>query len=522
MWKGNWSLISVAALLCAAACGDDDEGGEKVNGASGSSGSDGVAGAAGSGEVGEGGNTSSTGSAGEQGTAAGPAIHGTFLPEFESGTRLTVKQYQFEDMPPVFLSFYDNELETECTFVDVDGTLRCMPSEQNMIREVLFADASCGDAVVTRPTDCGASAAAPWFVEREPLGEFCAGTLPHAFHAVPLEVGDPLFVDDGGTCTEQGAVDDTRLWYRLEPETPAADFVAGEAVVDESAGLLSVRRIVADDGASVVEGIYDTDAPGLCRIREYDLRWICVPEVGFHSEGYRNMDADCSEPLSLASCSEPLYLLSGGDVIHRAGPEYTGTVYGGVGDMCEEVPAGEEDGTYYEVGELVEPGEFAPLDAVRQGTQRLQRDVYVDSAGMLMMPGGKGIFDMDLAAYCSPLRAMDGSVYCVPAEVPIESTYNLYYADADCTEQLSYCGMHDCPHEVALQTDPNTACGSDFDEVLALGDEFTGGELYIWYSGREPGMECDGPFPTDDYGTLRRVEGEGTLEAFAELELVTE
>src|SRR5262249_44197165 len=150
MWKGTWYAISMVALVCAVACGDDDEGGKKPNpaqaGTSGSSGRGGDAGAA-NGSGGEGGDTRSMGLAGEQGTAGEPAIHGSFLPEFESGTRIAVKQYQSNDMPPVFLSFYDTELETECAFVDVDGTLRCMPSEGGIFREALFADTDCSEGV---------------------------------------------------------------------------------------------------------------------------------------------------------------------------------------------------------------------------------------------------------------------------------------------------------------------------------------------------------------------------------------
>jgi hypothetical protein len=53
--------------------------------------------------------------------------------------------------------------------------------------------------------------------------------------------------------------------------------------------------------------------------------------------------------------------------------------------------------------------------------------------------------------------------------------------------------------------------------VLTLGDPVELDELYIWYGGREPGTERDGPFPADGYGVLREITGETGADDFAKL-----
>jgi hypothetical protein len=83
------------------------------------------------------------------------------------------------------------------------------------------------------------------------------------------------------------------------------------------------------------------------------------------------------------------------------------------------------------------------------------------------------------------------------------------------------CGDRGCPHDVATLAGngEGAVCGvgPDFVSVLTLGDPVELAELYIWYGGREPGMQCDGPFTTDGYGVIREITGEAGVEAFVQL-----
>jgi hypothetical protein len=497
------ALLGSIAVAAVVGCGSDDGG---------------AAAAAGSSSGGNGGTSAGKGGSG------GAATSATFLPEFESGSRLSVRRYEAGDMPPVFLGFYDNELETDCAFTDVAGTLRCLPATSGMVRDVLFADATCSESVGTRSPTCGGGG--EYLIEQTLADDFCAGAETHISHAVALDSGAPLYAQQGADCVLQGAVDDSFLFYRIEAKMPLEDFVSAEKIVEPAGGALTVRRIDAADGTRATEAIYDSEKQGACRVYPLEPGWMCVPEVGFHSQGYRNADAACSQPLSLGNCTAPLYLYDvdqqGNDVFYAAGEEYTGDVYGGTGGMCELVTDDGEGTRYFAIGAPASPEAFASLSTVRQGSGRLQRDVFVDEGGALLMPGGEGIFDTELESFCTLRRDGAGQVWCLPEEVPTESTFNLYYADAGCTEQLALCGDHGCPHDVAVQVDPNASCGNDFGEVLGLGEEFTGAQIYFWYSGRPAGEECDGSAASQDFGTFRHVTGAGTLAKFAELELVTE
>ena len=83
------------------------------------------------------------------------------------------------------------------------------------------------------------------------------------------------------------------------------------------------------------------------------------------------------------------------------------------------------------------------------------------------------------------------------------------------------CGDRGCPHDVAMLagSGEGAVCGiaPEFVSVLTLGDPVELDEIYIWYGGREPGMECDGPFTTDGYGVIREITGETGVDAFVQL-----
>jgi hypothetical protein len=213
-----------------------------------------------------------------------------------------------------------------------------------------------------------------------------------------------------------------------------------------------------------------------------------------------------------------------GYVYFHAGPEHTDPVYGGA-SVCDLVSG---EGPFYALGDPIDENEFPGVTAAYEGDRRLRQLVYRDAAGTALAAGSAsgvrimnaaGLFDTEFDAPCTLSRGPDHELYCVPEQIPFESPNNYYYADAGCTEQLSVCGSHGCPADLAVRVGAGegAVCGvaADFVDILTLGEPVELEELYIFYSGREPGMECDGPFSTDGYGVLRPITGEMSENPFA-------
>lgn len=528
-----------------AEAGESGEAGETSSGGSG--GSAGRSGAAGKGSGGKAGGTSSGGRAGsgtgggagtsstEAGAGGAPGEPGSLLPSHGKGTRLDVKELRSGDMPPVFVTFYDTELERDCRFVRAsDGTRRCLPMHdaRTPLRSgEWFLDEDCTVPVAIGDSTCVAAEDA-YFTEAAPASGDCADRRERAqvvFRATLLEDGVPLFSSAGGTCAPSGVTGGTLHYFSVE-EADLGDFVEGSIEIIDTPTRLSVQKLVSEDGAFQTLALADPSVERECRVFTRDESSFCVPAVEFSGRDYRAADDECSVPLSLPSCTDPLYIadfyVNEGYLFMEAGPEHTGTVYGGVG-TCDIVT---EEGPYYTIGDPVPWSEFPNVTTARHGTGRLQHLVYLDSAGTELASGGAvgttllseaGLYDTDFDDTCSLRRYTDFELYCVPDGITTESPNNLYFTDSGCTEQVAVCGDRGCPTDLAILAGDGQGamCGviPDFVSVLTLGDTVELDELYIWYGGREPGMECDGPVSTDGYGVIREITGETGVDDFARL-----
>ncbi len=553
----------VVVSTAAAACGEKDagnepnaagtggaagdlaggSGGKADGGASGSGGRAGGGGSAGAvltgGGAGEAGAAGASGEGGANGNEAGGAggevgDRASFLPSYEKGTRLAVNEIRSGDMPPVFVGFHDTELDVDCSFrTATDGHLRCLPDARPELAmgSQLFADAACTERVVTADPSC--APATDTYTSESGTSTACTSTL-QPLRATLLATGVTLYADNGG-CSQQGQTTAASRYYVLSDAAPA-DFVEGHVRVLPSSTRLSVQRVEAADGAFQTLALADPEADRECRVFARGSGAICVPAPVFSGRDYRFEDEQCQVPLSLISCTEPLYVADfvgdpGAWVFYEAGDEYQGTVYGGSTASCAEVTG---EGPFYRVGAEVMASSFPGVASTRLGTGRLRHDVYRDADGTLLAAGAPigsafasegGLFDTSFDESCDLRRYTDLEQYCIPSSVTTESPFNLYYSDAGCQTQIAACGDGGCPTDLALLQGlgDGAECGvvPSFTSVYTLGQELTLSELYIFYSGRPPGMQCDGPFSTDGYGVLREITGETDAGDFVRVTVTT-
>lgn len=552
-------------LAIVAACGGDDEGGDPANTAGraggdagrggsagragssqggtagsrsgGAAGESAATGGSGAGEAGSGGEAGSVspGGSGAGGDAGGRGEPGSFLPSFGRGSRLDVKELRAGNMPPVFVTFYDSELEQDCSFTAAaDGSLRCLPrstSTNPFISPNTFLDDECTVRVALGGTTCVAEADG---ITTEVLpGTGCEESRTRVYRARLLDDGLPLYSTSTGSCAAAGQTGAGAHHFGLEELVPE-DFVAATIEIPPTPTRLSVQRLSADDGAHQSLALADPEADASCRAFEglAGQAMICVPAVEWSGRGWRFADDECSEPLSLPVCERPLYVVDVDDEtqersFYEAGPEHTGAVYGGV-STCELVTG---EGPFWAIGDPVPRSRFASVTSDYQGTGRLRHRVFADAAGTSLISGSAnggsilsegGLFDTEFGEECSVRRYTDGEMYCLPHSLPFEVWTNRHYADASCTEPIVLCGQAGCPTDFAvLQEEPASGgCGSpaDFSALLRLGDELELAEYYTYDPSAAPGSECRGPTPAEGSGSIREVTGETDADALVQLE----
>lgn len=539
------------ATILAAACGDESSGGGSPSTAGDGGDASTVGGGAGE-EASAGGGTESGGSAGtngepsagegpggaagdgageagETGAAGDGSNAGSLLPSFADGSRLVVKKLASPEMPDVFVTFHDTELDTDCEFTTAtDGTLRCLPrytTTSAFISPGVFLDADCTERVAIGDRTCVSDA--DGFTPEGASTDACSPAT-RVLRTTRLEDGVPLYGNGSGDCVEQGTTNEVYRYFSVS-EAPPSTFVEAETRIVETPTRLSVQRIEAEDGAHLTLSLADPETERECRVFERADGSMCVPAPAFSGRGYRYGDESCETPVSLPSCDEPLFVLDldeveDGYVYFHVGAEHTGDVYGGV-STCELVTG---EGPFYDMGDPVDAADFPGVTATYEGTRRIQQLVYRDAAGTALATGkGSGVrilnegglFDTEFDAPCQLHRGPDLELYCVPEGIPFESPNNLYFADADCTEQVSVCGAAGCPADLSLQggLGEGAVCGiaPEFVDILTLGEELELEEIYIFYSAREPGMQCDGPFSTEGYGVIRAITGNTSVNPFA-------
>jgi hypothetical protein len=190
---------------------------------------------------------------------------------FTNGTRLKAVYQRIDGAPPVFLRWYDTQLDIDCTFIDVGlpDRLVCYPIDATgdgvdrlfaSVTNSLFADSGCALPIVNAPSaPCQARFAALWPAP----GAACAAPrhLYKVGPAVPLDPGGLYVISsDGGTCHPAAASDlgTYKELHTLGPEVPLDTLVGGTYQHDAGAGRIVALRIAGSDGS--IQGEAKTNA----------------------------------------------------------------------------------------------------------------------------------------------------------------------------------------------------------------------------------------------------------------------
>ena len=277
--------------------------------------------------------------------ACGDEIRVDTTLEPQSGTRLKLERYRFEDgteqVEPH--SFYDVEMHARCAPQRyVDGTTRCVPFAE----DALYIDAACATAV-GRATN--APLAEPThFVGHDRVGD---ELLPAVVYSAgqPRDVVTEYYEWHDGTCEGPFPTPAELTYYTLgtsfNPAVMREASVGGEHV--------AARMQVTDDGLRLPIELEDRARGAACRPEmRADGRVVCAPTTAVTTMLYG--DATCATPVVAvdAGATAPAVAArldpTGCTTYHAVGAPYTGALYEARGETCARVASGGLQG--YEVG----------------------------------------------------------------------------------------------------------------------------------------------------------------------------
>lgn len=450
------------------------------------------------------------------GEGGGPGGAVTVAP-YTEGSRLRPMLLDAGDGATTFLSFFDQELGLRCWFqATVDGDLRCLPRSH----DAWYRDAACSAPVV--PAGCLGPEGA--ILEGEPSDACDHGGAAAAFvpRSTTATEGERI-IGHGDGCGPQG---DRALLVDAD-EVPLAAFVRGEVEELTLGAGLGARRIVAEDGATLVTHLLrDGHA---CAPAELggELRCLDVPlpRLDGSVELFASSDCTGDRLVQSASSATPTCpgdgpAASGGMFSQGGDPACGGTLFAvgeevddagsawSEGEGCTAVTA---EGPFRRLVEVA-PGDLPAMSVEERGTGRVVvRDRLL--AGVTA-PGGDRpmaeLFDTELNVACAPDVDAAGALRCLPRGNGL-AWY--VYADGDCTQPLfrgddtSCSGAPDA--RFATRSDGRSCrhtLGNDtrdgaVDEVLERGAPYDGPV----YSLNDATFDCTGGEPAPGYFAVGAV-----------------
>ncbi|MFO0553743.1 MAG: hypothetical protein U0271_35495 [Polyangiaceae bacterium] len=463
----------------------------------------------------------------------------TWPAPFVNGSRLRAHVIDGGGDAVVFTGWYDRERETDCVFVDAeDGRLRCLPTMEEARAhytqsDIVYRDASCTDAV---RLVSGAVAQAPAEVLGDPV--IVDPCDPSIAQYPVFELGDELalpdnqkfYFHDGGDCLEIG-VDATVRKFALGPEVSASEFVGADFIVTYADGDRGgARRIVAEDGASVIVGVVD-QTWGDCLLAGVGLdHGPCLPILVAWSIG-EFADSACTEAIAYTSdlapggqdpsCADPEVIIAAdwsGCVtelgLFEVGPRVDGTSY--VTDTHGACVALEPNDRHanFELGAPIPEDQFLGLDREPRGAGRLQANYTVSDEGQRFWADAYTFFDTSLGVDCVVTELCDGTEACVPDV----QRNNAYFTDDLCTKPVALAYWNaDCGQPEPTRTVVGYGCLTD-QSVLLLGGQaqltavyqLTGADCAPALLDQGPGFvyyDVIGTEPLSTFATLeRRIE----------------
>jgi hypothetical protein len=362
-----------------------------------------------------------------------------------AGQRLQVIWFEAPSGASVVQGWYDTKLQQRCDFLwAMDGKLRCVP--------VLTFDAS---QVTCNGATCFTGFAVAEYGKRDDLG-----TCPPRQRL--YRRGAPIAV---------AGLPEARTVAEVDP----AELVSAQ-VRSVGAERLTALVLEADDGARGLFAWHDSKLELDCEFRDlesegrsrFSPELHCLPP--WH--GYRGTtlgpfaDAACQVPAAEVSdvcpasfvwgdrgeCPGPISLYRLGKPLDRG--------FGGQPGSCQETsPPGSN--RYFEVSEMVSPGELVWAKALLEGSGRIQTIVMSTPAGRTR----RALWDRELQAVCRPWPTAQGTI-CLPQVDHQDLGFRLF-ADAACAEPLS--------QESAKCAPPRLIGDAAFPEqIRRVGEPYTG------------------------------------------------
>jgi hypothetical protein len=354
-------------------------------------------------------------------------VHGV-----SGGSRLGPRFWDAGDGARAFRVWFDHDLGVECQFeLATDGRLRCLPDDPNAMVIDAFADAACTQPVLLAPA-CG-------FRPRYARGpsratEACTSSEGSPVHEVGrVRTAPMIYRAFGDFCGSEMVPPAVRV-HDVGPELAPEGFVAAELVIEAPDARLSPYALVADDGARLVDGIWDTERDGECSPRGGAAARCRPTAIALRVESLFS-DAACAVPVAAdvsdrRACHPPTAAWSGAAGYRELGAEVAdASVHhmNSLGECVAWTTSGNE--RYWLEGPVIPDAAFAPLVEVLDGAGRVRASRWNDGDGQALAAADEdGFVDVKLDGDCSP-RLFEKGYRCAS---DWSATWYETYADATC------------------------------------------------------------------------------------------
>jgi hypothetical protein len=350
----------------------------------------------------------------------------------KSGTRLKLRWHDF-DGSKAFAGLFDSQRAEECTpEIWADGQTYCTPKHEHPT--VVYEDAACTKPLAKKPYPSGGPGCRgpenPYFSMKMP-GTVCSSTVVSLHRGVPSPAtryyelrGTRCFASNGSP----------ELLYDLADEITPAELIQLVPEPRSETERLQLAYGASADGARVLLSIHDRELDGACELFPTNDRQSLQCLLRF---GLANLasDAACREPIfeEYSLCAPREYALVSSNTcdrertLHRTGSVYTGPRYYPSSTACTLVDpsTGPSNTTYYELSPPLSIGELTrtPLEST---DRRIASVRYSDSAIRMQT---STLRDRELNVDCEPTKMTDGTVRCLPHDLP---SIGWFYKDAAC------------------------------------------------------------------------------------------
>lgn len=477
--------LALAGLLVAA-CSSESGAGDDGSAPEGPSASNGASGGPASSSGGPG---SSQDGGGPNGPGAvGPgATFAALETDQKSGTRLQARFFTTAEGYRAFAGWYDGQLKIACTFgVADDGVTRCLPVRTAYIASYMHAGTTCsGSILAVGPKACSASGYATGTVQS--LGSIDRSTCPAR---VPVTALGPEIT--GATSGSSSSCVDGKTFlgpgdapYPLGAKVDATTFVRAKRATVSLGGGLEAAYLEGDDGSRGFLELRDTQHGVACEPFSTAAGVRCLPKktvLGDDAKvtrpplGSYFADAACGSKLDLYGgfevCSGERKFFRASDACNQpsdgvwsATAVTTGNIwYRTSGGACAATTVG--SGAHTVQGPSVAPAEFPAVTAADPAkTGRLVPKAV--KAGSALSTSG--FQDTDRNETCTPRRAADGVVRCLPQAMAAQA----YFEDAACTQRIVFASGACAPKYFEV----DDACRSGA-RIHQVGTSATGGNYY--------------------------------------------